>query len=54
MTAIATQRPTAPSHAKRNLAILGVLLVVGWAVATIGVDPDWSFTTSIFSSRFFG
>ena len=39
MTAVATQRPTAPSHAKRNLAILGVLLVVGWAVATIGVDP---------------
>ena len=32
-------RPARPSHAKRNLAIVGAALVIGWAVVTVGVDP---------------
>jgi phosphonate transport system permease protein len=28
-----------PSRTKRNLALLGVALVVGWAAVTVGVDP---------------
>ncbi len=39
MTAPVTQRPAAPSHAKRNLAVVGVLLLIGWAALTVGVDP---------------
>lgn len=32
-------RPSPPTHAKRNLAVVGAALVVGWAVLTVGVDP---------------
>lgn len=32
-------RPQRPSHAKRNWALLGVALLVAWAVVTVGVDP---------------
>jgi phosphonate transport system permease protein len=32
-------RPVRPSHVKRNLALLGAALIVGWAVVTVGVDP---------------
>lgn len=35
----ATVRPAPPSHAKRDLALLGTALLVGWAVITVGVDP---------------
>jgi phosphonate transport system permease protein len=34
-----TTRPAAPSHAKRNLALLGTALVVVWAF--ISVDIEW-------------
>ena len=34
----ATGRPERPSHAKRNLALIGVALLVGWAAATVDVD----------------
>ncbi len=37
--AVATLRPERPSNAKRNLALLGTALLVGWAVITVGVDP---------------
>jgi phosphonate transport system permease protein len=37
--AVATVRPERPSHAKRDLALLGTALLVGWAVITVGVDP---------------
>jgi phosphonate transport system permease protein len=33
-------RPRAPSNMKRNLALLGAALVVGWAF--VGADVDWS------------
>ena len=32
-------RPARPSHAKRDLALLGTVVVIGWAVVTVGVDP---------------
>ena len=35
----ATIRPSRPSHAKRNLALIGAALVVGWAAFTVAVDP---------------
>jgi phosphonate transport system permease protein len=35
----ASARPLRPSHAKRNLALLGAAILVGWAVVTVGVDP---------------
>lgn len=31
-------RPGRPSHAKRNLALLGVALLIGWSAATVDVD----------------
>lgn len=31
-------RPRPPSHAKRNLALLGAALLVAWSAATVGVD----------------
>jgi len=34
----ATARPERPSRAKRNLALIGVALLVGWAAATVDVD----------------
>ncbi len=39
-TATATPRPAPPSHAKRNLALLGAGLLVGWAALTVGVDVE--------------
>ena len=36
---VTTARPQRPSRAKRNLALLGVGLVIGWAVLTVGIDP---------------
>lgn len=39
MTAAAVpRRPAPPSHAKRDLALVGTALLVGWAVLTVGVD----------------
>ncbi len=39
MTARApTTRPEAPSHAKRNLALVGVAILVLWAAATVELD----------------
>jgi phosphonate transport system permease protein len=32
-------RPVAPSATKRNLALLGVALLVVWSAVTVGVDP---------------
>jgi phosphonate transport system permease protein len=32
-------RPDRPSHIKRDLAIVGTLLLVGWAVVSVDVDP---------------
>jgi phosphonate transport system permease protein len=32
-------RPARPARTKRNIALLGVALVVGWAAVTVGVDP---------------
>lgn len=34
----ATARPERPSHAKRNLALIGVALLVGWSAVTVDVD----------------
>lgn len=34
----AASRPERPSHAKRNLALVGVALLVGWAAVTVDVD----------------
>ncbi|MCA1588214.1 MAG: phosphonate ABC transporter, permease protein PhnE [Chloroflexi bacterium] len=31
-------RPEPPSHAKRNLALVGVALLLGWAAVTVDVD----------------
>ncbi len=40
MTAAAlAARPQRPARAKRNLALLGVALLVGWAAVSVGVDP---------------
>jgi phosphonate transport system permease protein len=39
MTVAVGARPQRPSHAKRNWALLGVALLVAWAVVTVGVDP---------------
>lgn len=40
MTAVgARARPMRPSHAKRNLALAGTGLVIGWAALTVGIDP---------------
>jgi phosphonate transport system permease protein len=38
MTA-ASGRPAKPTRTKRNLALLGAALLVGWAVLTIDIDP---------------
>jgi phosphonate transport system permease protein len=32
-------RPGRPSHIKRDLAIAGALLLIGWAVVSVDVDP---------------
>jgi phosphonate transport system permease protein len=32
-------RPLPPSHAKRNLALLGAAIVVVWAAISVGIDP---------------
>jgi phosphonate transport system permease protein len=40
VTLAPTQRPQRPSHAKRNATWLAVLILVGWAALTVGVDPD--------------
>jgi len=34
-----TGRPDRPSHAKRDMALLGVALVVVWAAVTVSIDP---------------
>ena len=34
----AIARPERPSHAKRNLALVGLALLVGWAAVTVDVD----------------
>ena len=39
MTAVTGARPARPSRTKRNLALLGVAILVGWAVLTIDIDP---------------
>ena len=40
MTAAAIEaRPERPSQTKRNLALLGVALLVGWAAITVGIEP---------------
>lgn len=36
----ATPRPIQPSHAKRNLALVGVVLLVAWSAITVGIEPD--------------
>lgn len=36
----ATSRPSAPSHARRNATIVAALILVAWAVLTIGIDPS--------------
>ena len=36
----ATPRPSAPSQAKRNFTLVLVVLVVAWAVLTVGVRPE--------------
>lgn len=36
----ATARPARPSNARRNATIVAVLILVGWAVLTIGIDPS--------------
>jgi phosphonate transport system permease protein len=33
-------RPAPPSHAKRNVALLGTAVVVGWALVTLEYDPS--------------
>lgn len=40
MTATVAARPAPPSHAKRNLAIVGVVAVVALAAATVDLDPS--------------
>ena len=41
MTAFgATARPARPSNARRNATIVAVLILVGWAAVTIGIDPS--------------
>ena len=40
MTAVAaTMRPTRPSRARRNIALVGVGLVIAWAAIAVDVDP---------------
>lgn len=34
-----TGRPIRPSHAKRDMALLGVALVIVWAAVTVSIDP---------------
>ena len=36
---VAAARPVRPPRTKRNLALLGVGLVIGWAMLTVGIDP---------------
>lgn len=38
--AVAMARPKRPSNAKRNLALLGAALVIGWAAITVGIDAS--------------
>ena len=40
MTARATTRPERPSHAKRNLALVGTALLVVWALLSIDVEIE--------------
>jgi phosphonate transport system permease protein len=35
-----TDRPARPSHAKRNLALIGVALLVAWSALTVGIDAE--------------
>jgi phosphonate transport system permease protein len=39
VTAVVTARPERPSNAKRNLAVLGTVLLVAWAVISVRIDP---------------
>lgn len=39
MTGAVDGRPARPSRANRNLALVGVLLLVVWAALTVGVEP---------------
>jgi phosphonate transport system permease protein len=39
VTVASGSRPPRPSHAKRNLALVGAALLVAWAVVSVGVDP---------------
>jgi phosphonate transport system permease protein len=34
-----TRRPEAPSHAKRNMALLAAALLVGWSAVTLDIEP---------------
>jgi phosphonate transport system permease protein len=34
-----TARPERPSHAKRDLALVGTALLFAWAAITVGIDP---------------
>jgi phosphonate transport system permease protein len=36
---VTVARPARPSHLRRNLALLGAALLVGWAALTIDIDP---------------
>lgn len=36
--ALALNRPAPPSHAKRNLALLGAGLIIGWSALTLDID----------------
>ena len=38
-TGASRARPRPPSHAKRDLALVGAALLVGWATLTVDVDP---------------
>jgi phosphonate transport system permease protein len=38
-TIAATARPTRPSTAKRNLAFVGLAILIGWAVVTLNYNP---------------
>jgi phosphonate transport system permease protein len=35
-----TQRPSPPSHAKRNLALLGAAILVVWSAVTLEIEPE--------------
>lgn len=35
-----TPRPERPTHAKRNIAVIGAIVLVAWAAATVDIDWD--------------